>query len=240
MGHSRRQKKTQKVDKLKEPKHSPGPPEPAGSTRVSSSPGIRKQPRQQRSIQMVEAIEQAAAEVFAELGYAGATTNKIAERAGVSVGSLYQYFPDKDSLLAVLWERHHAEIHEVVHKSLARLADPSAPLEESLRELLKGLVAVHQADPALTSALSSAVLRESSIGYKTHADEESLTRAKQLAGLLTGRPDVRQGDHFSMAAVASTAMSQLTRWLSHDAPSSMNQEALVEETVQLLVRYLHV
>jgi AcrR family transcriptional regulator len=56
---------------------------------------VRKVPHQKRARQTVEAILQASAEMFAKLGFAGTTTNKIAMRAGVSIGSLYQYFPNK-------------------------------------------------------------------------------------------------------------------------------------------------
>lgn len=57
----------------------------------------RKQPRQQRSRATWEAILDGAAQVFGQLGYAGTTTNKVAERAGVSIGSLYQYFPSSST-----------------------------------------------------------------------------------------------------------------------------------------------
>lgn len=65
----------------------------------------RKRPRQDRSQATVEAIFQAAAHIFGEFGFEAATTNAIAERAGVSVGSLYQYFPNKRVLLNALHER---------------------------------------------------------------------------------------------------------------------------------------
>lgn len=65
----------------------------------------RRNPVQARSKRTVERILDAAAHVFGERGYA-ATTNQIAERAGLSIGSLYQYFPDKDAILAALYERH--------------------------------------------------------------------------------------------------------------------------------------
>jgi AcrR family transcriptional regulator len=66
----------------------------------------RKIPSQQRSRRTVECILDAAARIFHEQGYAGATTNDIADEAGVSVGSLYQYFPNKDALLVALTRRH--------------------------------------------------------------------------------------------------------------------------------------
>ena len=66
----------------------------------------RKSPRQERSRRTVERILDAAARIFQEQGYAAATTNDIADEADVSVGSLYQYFPNKDALLVALTKRH--------------------------------------------------------------------------------------------------------------------------------------
>lgn len=198
----------------------------------------RKKPRQTRSRQMVAAIEQAAAEMFARHGYAGTTTNKVAERAGVSVGSLYQYFPSKDSLLAVLWERHHSQIHQIVGECMIQLQNPAVPLEDTLRELIHRLLELHRADPDLTRALSSIVLQESSLADKHHEEQETWTHARQLSALLGSRPDVRPGDHLSMAAIVATVVGQLTRWLSHDVPPGLDQDALAEEAVQILVRYL--
>src|SRR6185295_18754704 len=76
----------------------------------------RKRPVQARSQRTVDAVLKAAAQVFTRRGYAGATTNHIAERAGVSVGSLYEYFPSKDALLVALMEAHLAEGETVLQK----------------------------------------------------------------------------------------------------------------------------
>ena len=188
------------------------------------------------NILMVQAILQAAAEIFAQLGYARTTTNKIAERSGVSVGSLYQYFPNKDSLLAGLLAQHHAEVHEVIGTALTRLADPATPLDDGLRRLLTELVALHQVNPALTMALSEAVLRESPVADEPHKDDA--VQARRICALLAARPDIRDGDHVAMAAVLGQTTAQLTRWLVHDAPPGVDQATLLEEVVQLLKRYL--
>lgn len=206
-----------------------------GNARVSALT-TRKQPRQSRSKQMVDAILQAAAEVFADLGYARTTTNKIADRAGVSVGSLYQYFPNKDSLLVQLLERHLADGNRVLDVALTRLADPNTPLEAGLRQLLIDLTALHQADPALTRALSTSVLRQSPVLEKMHRDDESYL--ERVVAVLCQRPDVRRGDHLAMALVLFQAAAHLCRWLVHDAPSAVPFEVLLEEIVQLLCRYL--
>ena len=90
----------------------------------------RKRPRQARSLQTVGALLDATEEVLRTHGYAGASTNRIARAAGVSVGSLYQYFGDKDGLIGAALERALARESEV----LARLADEAReqPLAEGL------------------------------------------------------------------------------------------------------------
>jgi len=199
---------------------------------------VRKAPRQERSKVMVEAILEAAAEIFAELGYARATTNKIAERAGVSVGSLYQYFPNKDSLISSLYEVHHARIHEVANNALRRFGDHSVELEEGLRRFLHELNEVHEANPTLTKALSREMMRESEVDEKSRTDQDEAAKMDHLAMLLFNRPDVRDGDPAAISAIMGQAISHLTRWVLHDAPPGLDRNALREETVQLLLRYL--
>jgi AcrR family transcriptional regulator len=198
----------------------------------------RKLPRQERSRLLVEAILQAAAEMFAERGYARTTTNKIAERAGVSVGSLYQYFPNKDSLLAALLAVHRAEVHPIIDAALARLADPAVPLEGSIRQLLGELLEAHRRNPAVTRALSASVIRESPAAAEHEKGEEGEKVAREICEVLVRRPDVRDGDHLAMAALLAQTTSQLTRWLAHDPPVGIEADTLLEETVQLLVRFL--
>lgn len=78
---------------------------------------MRKEPRQKRSREMVSRLLDATAATLAEQGLDGTTTNHIAERAGVSIGSLYQYFPDKNALVEALLERM---AHEVSARFRAR------------------------------------------------------------------------------------------------------------------------
>lgn len=114
-------------------------------------PKPRKTPRQARSQHMVETILAASARVLAEKGYAGTNTNLVAERAGVSVGSVYQYFPNKDSLVAALHERHSAQMHEAIADVLAR------PCKEGLRgriaAIVRALLSAHMVEPDLHRVL---------------------------------------------------------------------------------------
>ncbi len=91
---------------------------------------LRRKPRQQRSIASWHAVLDAAAQLFGELGYARTTTNKVAERAGVSIGSLYQYFADKDALLRALAERHVREAMSRLEPEFARLRAQCPPFDD--------------------------------------------------------------------------------------------------------------
>lgn len=76
----------------------------------------RKIPSQERSRKTMSAIYDAAAHVFAEIGYAEATTDQIAERAGIAIGTLYNYFSGKEAVLYGLWEQHENEIKSIVQQ----------------------------------------------------------------------------------------------------------------------------
>ncbi|MGP8154960.1 MAG: TetR/AcrR family transcriptional regulator [Smithella sp.] len=76
----------------------------------------RKIPSQERSRKTMAAIYEAAAHIFAEIGYTEATTDQVAERAGVSIGTLYHYFPGKEAILYGLWEEHMDDIKTIVQQ----------------------------------------------------------------------------------------------------------------------------
>ena len=111
----------------------------------------RKTPTQQRSRQMVEMILDGAARVLAERGYAEMTTNLVAQVAGVSVGSLYQYFANKDALLQALYARHSKHMQRVATSVLADTA--SRTLRESIGVFTRALLAGHLVDMDLHRAL---------------------------------------------------------------------------------------
>lgn len=79
---------------------------------------MRKRPQQQRSRQMVDTLIEATARTIARHGLDGTTTPLIAEAAGVSVGSLYQYFEDKDALLAALLDKLAMDVTQLLNRSI--------------------------------------------------------------------------------------------------------------------------
>ncbi|HRI10740.1 MAG TPA: TetR/AcrR family transcriptional regulator, partial [Nannocystaceae bacterium] len=111
----------------------------------------RRRPIQARSQATVEALLEATAQILAREGPAAASTNAIAARAGVSIGSLYQYFPDRDALIAELSRRHVAAMQAAVTAAISGVEDQ--PLEVAIRQLMGALVAAHRIDPRLDQAL---------------------------------------------------------------------------------------
>ena len=98
------------------------------------SPKIpRRKASQARSRDSVNAIVEASAQILREHGYKGATTNRIAARAGVSVGSLYQYFNNKDEIFDELITREASGYLQALAQSMP---GPELPLREALRRLL--------------------------------------------------------------------------------------------------------
>lgn len=145
---------------------------------MQALPQPRRQPRQVRSQQMVEAILEATARVLAERGYAATNTNLVAERAGVSVGSVYQYFPNKDALLTALHERHAAQMHEVIVGVLGA-AHPRS-LKGHIEAMVQALLAAHQVAPALHRVLEREFPFLDAPRDQSPADAEIFRRVRAL------------------------------------------------------------
>lgn len=115
------------------------------TTRIPSPAStMRKDPRQARSRATIDAILDAAARILGERGWAGLTTNAAAEIAGVSIGSLYQYFPNKLALVEAVRQRHLNEVLAVLHAA----ADDKKTRKRRVEALIDGMIAVHSRYPA--------------------------------------------------------------------------------------------
>ena len=115
----------------------------------------RRKPVQQRARVTVDAMLDAAVKLLKCGGTARITTNRIAETAGVSIGSVYQYFPNKHALYAALHDRHIAQVDAIVRQKIAECAE--APLEDLIEALVDGMVQTHAADPELSELLNAEV-----------------------------------------------------------------------------------
>ncbi|WP_437720944.1 TetR/AcrR family transcriptional regulator [Sorangium sp. So ce861] len=194
----------------------------------------RKSPRQARSRAMVDAIVEATSRVLVARGYDDTTTIAVAERAGVSVGSLYQYFPSKEALVAALLERHVAAFVARVEGALAE-ADPADP-EAAVRAFVRAGLDGQRVPPALHKILTEQAPR---VGR----DAEVMETRRALAALLERSlaphrahlavPDVRRA-----AFVVETAVEALAHRAVFEQPELVGTAQLEAEGTALALGYL--
>jgi AcrR family transcriptional regulator len=196
----------------------------------------RRRPVQRRSRRTVDAIVEAAARVLESHGYAAATTNRIAERAGVSIGSLYEYFPNKDAVLAALFERHTerggAEVLAALEAEIAR----GAALPELLRALVAALLRQHRRSPELHRVLFEEMPHPPGADACVLRSEEAIAhrlRAALEAGPVRLTPDADLAAHL----VVQTAEALAHRFVLHGI-HGLPEERFADEVARLLRRYL--
>ncbi len=119
------------------------------------SPIRRRHPAQKRAQETVSAILDAVIRLLKRSDASGITTNSIAQTAGVSIGSIYQYFPDKRAIFIALHERHIEEVDRVLQRKIGESA--GEPLDRLVSHLMDGMIEVHASDPELAALLDSEV-----------------------------------------------------------------------------------
>lgn len=194
----------------------------------------RRTPQQSRSRVTVDAIIEATAQLLRDRGPDGATTARIAQRAGTSVGSLYQYFPTREALVAAVATRHL----EALTATLAGALGPdavTAPLHDVVTALVSAAIAAHAEDPRLHAALVTELARAGATDFakQTHTRLEAL-----VAALLSARAELQLED----PALAAFLLVRLVDGLTHaavlDAPAWLSRPAFTAEVVRLVEGWL--
>jgi AcrR family transcriptional regulator len=193
---------------------------------LNSPTSPRKTPRQDRSRRTVERILEAAARIFHEQGYSGATTNDIADEAEVSVGSLYQYFPNKDALLVALTTQHIEDTTAGLADLLSGL-DAEAGFDRILRTVVGFLVEQHDLDDLHLLVMHQAP--------RTHAISLELDRARsRLVEMTSHLLSSRVADLKRRALIARMVVATVDASV-HDVilrqPKGKAREVAVELTI---------
>jgi len=191
----------------------------------------KKTPRQDRSRATVEALLEATTDILIRQGYAKLTTNRIAERAGVNIASLYQYFPGKEAIVAELRRRHGAEQRAAVRQVLAERT--TGELESTIRTLVSVGVAGHAQAPRLHRVFTEEM---PALGYRDVAAIDAPVVDAMRRFLQDADVEVRDLD-LALWMIATASGAVLHR-AAIERPEDLSSGVITEELVTLLCRYL--
>lgn len=190
----------------------------------------RKEPRQARSTQLVADILEAAVRVLAREGAHRFTTARVAETAGISIGSLYQYFPDKIAIVAAVRDRHLADSLAAVRYAAA--GDVS--LDVFSQRLVDAVVSAHSIHPGLHRVLlDEAPASEPYFDQNSRFEDEYLGLFAKAAGAYLGK----RGDD---AMTSGMVLSDVMDGVIHNAArrGQLQSPAVQAELLRLLRGYL--
>jgi AcrR family transcriptional regulator len=193
----------------------------------------RRQPRQRRALQTVDAILDAVVRLLKREGSGSLTTNRIAEVAGVSIGSVYQYFPDKRAIFIALHQRHVDQIDRIIQSTLIEHA--SSSLEELMRALVEAMIEAHTTAPELYELLLTQVphradgKREFSVRLHGVFRLAIASRAHELS---------RRRDLDKVVFVVTHMVDALSHGVILRRPKGVSLAAAKEEVVRAVLTYL--
>lgn len=193
----------------------------------------RKAPKQERARAKVAAILDATVRVLLDEGYDRASTNRIAREAGVSVGSLYQYFPNKEALVLAVARRHSEHMMAVLSHTAAELTD--APVERAVASFVRSMLAAHRVEPELHRVLVQQVLH---LGLEHLDSTQNQARAIVLRWLEHRREDIVPRDLEAAAFVLVASVQAVTHGAVLYEPARLADGSLEAELVALVCRYL--
>jgi len=195
----------------------------------------RKEALQDRSKSTVDAIMRATAHILIKRGYQETTTNAIALAAGVSIGSLYQYFPNKEAIVAALLDAHLEETQEWLRRAMIPALEQ--PLEDAARTLIEGLIAAHRVDPDLHRVFVEELPRIATFARIHELEQETLAMVRTyLEARVPHLAKKRSLD--TVAFVIVHAVEALTHGVVLFRRDLLGDPKFVDEVTRLVVRYV--
>lgn len=190
-------------------------------------------PQQARSWERFHRILDAAAELFAEIGYESVTTDEIAARANTSVGGLYRFFPDKLAVFQALLDRYLNQLRElfvVLHTEETM----QLPLETYISQLVDGFDRFVSGNPAFRTVFVQSRLISTTVAMNTAFNQEI---AQQLAAFFAARNPALEQAHTELLATISVEVASTLDLLALSGDRTFQQQVLAE-TKKLLIAYL--
>jgi AcrR family transcriptional regulator len=194
----------------------------------------RRKPQQLRAHQTVDAVLEAVIRILKREGFAAITTNRIAEVAGVSIGSVYQYFPHKRAIFSALHQRHIDEIDRLINRTLVQHA--SSSLDDLIGAMVGAMIDAHITDPELYDLLANEV---------PHRADGTLDFAVRLHGafrlaISSKRRDLKKDEDLDKTVFI---VANLVESLSHAAalrrPPNLSLVDAKNEAMRAVLAYLH-
>lgn len=197
----------------------------------------RKTASQERSRLTVDALVEATARVLIKDGYDRASTNRIATVAGVSIGSLYQYFPSKEALVAAVIERHTQAQSQLVQSAMRKVA--GRPVAIAVRELIAVGIDGHRVDPKLHRVLSEEVPRTGRLGNIEAVERNARELLRDYLEAHKGEIEIADLDLAAFILVTTVeALTHSAVLYRPDVLAAEKRGAFVDEVTALLLRYL--
>lgn len=195
-----------------------------------------REPRQRRSKVTYDAIIEATTQLLVKRGYAATTTNHIAERAGISIGSLYQYFPNKEAIAVELLQRHIVSgpsyMESQITHSMKNLSKP----EEIVKCAIEAACDHHTDNPTLHKVL------EEEVPHPAHIREAVQRNENLYIEFLADWIEQQRPKHVSDPIVAARLVffmiKTMTHWYILYQQAEIKREVFVNELTAIVMRYL--
>jgi AcrR family transcriptional regulator len=195
---------------------------------------LRREPRQARARRRLDVILDAASAEFADVGFEAATTNAIARRAGTSIGSLYQFFPNKEAILEALAARYEEQLR-ALHDAILNAETASLPMPAIYDRVIHGLADFHAAHPGFRPLFYGSATAGRLAAAADRLHQECINRVDAM--IAHRHPDLEPKRRRLYATMNVDVVKALLP-LSESGDAAFRRQVL-EEIKRLLLAHMH-
>ncbi len=194
-----------------------------------------REPKQSRSIGMKEKILEAAFTLFCDQGYYQTTTNEIAKTAGVSIGSLYSYFKDKDAIFLEILQRYHQQFTALHDELLGRPELYLTDKKAWLRNLMESLITLHETHKGLYKEMNVLYYANPNVAaiMDKHMEDsrQSTARFFQL-----WQDDIKVKDREAASIIAFELISSIVDQIVF-GKNAVDKDRMISTTVEVFIKF---